>query len=255
VAVRIEVCSIRAVRLKRQDAAGSYIFSAEQSLKGFQYRGIGGLGQQTQQCALALEQAAQHSRDGKGPVTVRNGGEDLARKFFGKKDGALRLAAGAEIPCPARERQKMLLAAFVTANSGETSLKPPTGQEIFYRANDHRAQRPRLRLEALFVSPDVTVKVSFKQLIESRTLGMPGTVLGRGFRNNPARCILIYAKTCFGCLQTRGDRLKVEEHGSCGLRAAIDLIAGATFELKHLWAETAATELTPHAKLDKLSPE
>jgi hypothetical protein len=31
--------------------------------------------------------------------------------------------------------------------------------------------------------------------------------------------------------------------------------AGATFELKHGWAGTAATELTPHAKLDKLSPE
>ena len=59
----------------------------------------------------------------------------------------------------------MLLMALVASNSGETPLKPAAGQEIFYRANDHRAQRSRMRLEALFVCPDVTVKISLKQLI------------------------------------------------------------------------------------------
>jgi hypothetical protein len=146
-------------------------------------------------------------------VTVRNRGEDLARKFFAKKDGALRLTAGAEIPCPTGKRQKMLLATFVTANSGETSLNPPAGQEIFDRANNHWAQRSRARLEALFVSPDIAVKVSLKKLIENRTFGMPRTVLGRRFRNYPALGILIYAKTWFGRLQTMDDRPKLEGHG------------------------------------------
>lgn len=41
----IEVYSVGAVSLKRQHAAGAYIFSAEQSLKGFRNRGICGLRQ------------------------------------------------------------------------------------------------------------------------------------------------------------------------------------------------------------------
>jgi hypothetical protein len=155
--------------------------------------------------------------------------------------------------------QEMLLPAFCTTNSGETSLNPPAGQEIFDRANNHRAQRSRARLEALFVSPDIAAKVSLKQLIEGRMFRMSRTVLRRRFRNNPALGILIYAKAFFGCLQTRDDRPKLEGHG--GQQAATDLIAEETFEPKHLRAGTVATEfnsiptiLTPHAKLDKLSP-
>jgi hypothetical protein len=45
-------------------------------------------------------------------VTVRYRGQNPACKLFGKQDGALRLTAGAEIPCPATERQKMLLVTF-----------------------------------------------------------------------------------------------------------------------------------------------
>ena len=185
-AMGIKVCSISAIRLKRQHAARPHIFSAEKSLKGSQYRGISGLGQQTQQRSLAFEQAAQHAWNGKGPMTVRYRSENLARKFFGKENGAFGLTAGAEIPGPARVRQKMFFAAFVTANSGKPALKPPAGKELFDRTRHHRAQRPRGPFKALFISPNIVVKVSFKKLIESRTFRMPWTVLGQRFRNNPA---------------------------------------------------------------------
>jgi len=66
VAVGVEVGAIGAEGLKRNDAAGADVFSVQQRLKGLQYGSIGGLGQQTQQRALSLEQAAQHSRDGIG---------------------------------------------------------------------------------------------------------------------------------------------------------------------------------------------
>jgi hypothetical protein len=82
-----------------------------------------------------------------------------------------------------------------------------------YRAQDHWTQRSRSRLEALFVRPDVTVKVSLKQPIKSRTFGMSRTVLGGEFCNTPAIQILIRTKVCFGCMRTKGDRLKPEEHG------------------------------------------
>jgi hypothetical protein len=45
-------------------------------------------------------------------MTLLNGGQDLAGEFFGKEDGAFGLTAGAEIPCPAAERQKMPLMTF-----------------------------------------------------------------------------------------------------------------------------------------------
>jgi len=70
--------------------------------------------------------------------------------------------AGAEIPCPATERQKMLLVTFGAAYSGETSFKPSTGQEVVDRTHHHGAQRPRTRLEALFAGADIAVKVSLK---------------------------------------------------------------------------------------------
>ena len=71
VAVGVEVGAIGAEGLKRNGTAGADVFSVQQRLKGFQYGGVGGLRQQCQQCAFALEQAAQHSRDGKGPVATR----------------------------------------------------------------------------------------------------------------------------------------------------------------------------------------
>ncbi len=102
--MRIEVGPVSAVGLQRQDETGADVGAAEQGLKGFQYRGIGGLGQQSQQGALALEQASQHPWDGKGPVTVRDRGENPG-ELFGKQDGAFGLTAGAKIPCATRERQ------------------------------------------------------------------------------------------------------------------------------------------------------
>jgi hypothetical protein len=45
-AMRVEIGPISSECLKRKDAAGPYISSAEQALKGFQYGGIGGLRQQ-----------------------------------------------------------------------------------------------------------------------------------------------------------------------------------------------------------------
>jgi len=60
------------------------------------------------------------------------------------------------------ERQKVLVAALRTPNSGETSLQPPAVKKRLHRPRDHRAQRSRAGLEALFIRPHITVKVSFK---------------------------------------------------------------------------------------------
>ena len=155
VAVGVEVGAIGAEGPKRSDTAGADIFSVWQRLNGLQYGSIGGLRQQTQQRGLALEQPAQHSRDGKGPVAVRDGGENLGRKFFCKQKGAFGLTAGAEISGAARICRKMLLPTFGAADAREAPLKPPTRKEFLHRTHDHRAQRPGLRLEAFFVSADV----------------------------------------------------------------------------------------------------
>ena len=138
VAVGVEISSEGAVRLKRNDTTGADILALEQGLEGFQYRSIGGLREQSQQRALALKQAAQDAGDRKGPVTVGYGGENIHDKLFGEQNGAFGLAAGAEISGATGKCQEMLLAAFCTANSGETALKPPTGQELLNRTHNHR---------------------------------------------------------------------------------------------------------------------
>jgi hypothetical protein len=173
----VEVGAIGAEGLKRNDAAGADIFSVQQRLKGLQYGSIGGLGQHAQQCAFALEKAAQHSRDGKRPVAVRDGSENPGGKFFCKQNGAFGLAAGAKIPCATRESQEMLLATIVTANAGEAPLEPSARKELIDRTDHHGAQRSRSGLETLFASANVTVKVRLEQLIERRPFGMPRTVL------------------------------------------------------------------------------
>ena len=63
----------------------------------------------------------------------------------------------------------MLVAALHTANFCETSLQPPAVKKRLHRPHDHRAQRSRTGLKALFVFPHIIVKVSFKYLV-SRAL-------------------------------------------------------------------------------------
>ena len=47
---------------------------------------------------VAFDETAQDAGDGKGPAAVGDGSENFACQLFGKKDGALGLATGAEIP-------------------------------------------------------------------------------------------------------------------------------------------------------------
>ena len=71
----------------------------------------------------------------------------------------------------------MLRMTLWTTDSSETPLKPPASQELLNGAHDDGAQRSGARLEAFFVSPDVTVKVSLKQLVKpvrSGCLGLYG---------------------------------------------------------------------------------
>ena len=51
---------------------------------------------------------------------------------------------------------------FGAANSGKAALKPATTQELLHGTNHNRPQRSGARLEAFFVTTDVTVEVVFK---------------------------------------------------------------------------------------------
>ena len=83
--VRIEIGVIGPEGLKRKNAAGADIGVVEQRSEGFQDRGVGGLREQAQQLAVAFDKAAQHTRDGKGPVAVGHGSEDFGGEFFGEE--------------------------------------------------------------------------------------------------------------------------------------------------------------------------
>jgi hypothetical protein len=51
---------------------------------------------------------------------------------------------------------------FWAPNSGKAALEPATTQKLLYGTNHNRPQWSRARLEAFFVTTDVTVEVVFK---------------------------------------------------------------------------------------------
>jgi len=80
--------------------------------------------------------------------------------------------------------------ALRTANPGEAPLEPATTEKLLHGTNDNRAQRPRARLEAFFVTTDIAVEVVFKELIQRRSFGVPGPVLRRRFGYQAAAGVL-----------------------------------------------------------------
>ena len=128
--MRIEVGAVAAEGLQRDDAAGADVTAVKECLEGFQNRGVGGLGQKAEQLAVAFDETAQDAGDGKGPVAMRDGSQDLRGEFFGEQDRAFGLAAGAEISGAATERQKMLGVTLGAANPGEAALEPATTHSL-----------------------------------------------------------------------------------------------------------------------------
>ena len=126
------------------------------------------------------------------------------------------------------------MAALVTPNSCETSLQPPAIKKRLHRPHNHRAHGSRAGLEAFLVRPHITVEVSFKQLIEPGTFGMPRPVSRRSLRKDAASWVLDQTEAGLGRIGPRTDRLLAEGHGgqqtSRGLRAAVDLTAATRFE-------------------------
>jgi hypothetical protein len=83
---------------ERRRSRGADVGALIEGLEALQDRGVSRLRQKAEQLAVALEEAAQGAGDGKGPVAVRDGSENLGRELFGKQEGALGLATGTEIP-------------------------------------------------------------------------------------------------------------------------------------------------------------
>lgn len=100
--MRMEVGPVAPESLQGDDAAGANVTAVKECLGGFQNRGVGGLGQQAEQLAVAFDQTAQNAGDGKGPVTMGDGSQDLRGEFFSKQDGALGLAAVVPAVCLSR---------------------------------------------------------------------------------------------------------------------------------------------------------
>jgi len=127
--------------LDRCHTTGAHIRAVIKRLEGGEDGSVGGLGQEAEQLAVPFDEAAQDARDGKGPVAVGHGDEDVGGEIFGEEHGTLGLAAGAEISGAAGERQEVFPMTFGTADAGETSLKPPAIKKCLHRARYNGAER------------------------------------------------------------------------------------------------------------------
>ena len=100
----------------------------------------------------------------------------------------------------------------------------------------NRPQGSRARLEAFLVTTDVTVEVVFKELIEHRSLGMPGPVLRRGFGDKAAAAMLDREEGR-GDAATGEDRLAHAGHGV--LTSPCGRLGAAQRDLTAMGAELA----------------
>jgi hypothetical protein len=145
-------------------------------------------------------------------VPVGHGSEYFRGELFGKEQGALGLATGAEIPGAASKRQKVLIAAFWATNPSKASFQPAAAKKRLHRAHYHRAQGSRAGLEAFLVGPDITVKVSLEQLVKTSALGVPWPVCGRRFLNDPSAGVFARTETGRGRIGPGDDQLVAERH-------------------------------------------
>ena len=81
-----------------------------------------GARQQSQQLAVALDEAAQDAGDRKRPVAMRHGRQDLTRQLLGKEHGAPGLATWAKFPLSATEGDEVFSVSAVSTVS--TALRP-----------------------------------------------------------------------------------------------------------------------------------
>ena len=75
--MRIEVGAVATVGRQGKYAAGADVRAVKECLEGFQNRGVGGLGQKAEQPAVTFDETAQDAGDGKGPVTMGEGSQDV----------------------------------------------------------------------------------------------------------------------------------------------------------------------------------
>jgi hypothetical protein len=230
-------------------AGAADVVAIQQRLEALKDGGVSGLRQKAKQLAIALEEAAQGARDGKGPVAMGDGSEDLGCDLFGKEDRALGLATGAEIPGTAGKRQQVLSMTLWAPNAGEAPLKPATGQKLLHGMNHDRAQGSRMGLEAFLIAPNIAVEVVFKELIELSLLGMSWPIFRNRLRNDPTGEIAGREARVFGCKGPNNDRLATQWHDrwqtSRGCRAAIDLTAATGSEPDFLSKEGGAYRRRP----------
>jgi len=136
--------------------------------------------QDAQQRAVAQEEASKGSRHGEDRVAVRHRREDLPPELLREQLRALVLTRRAEVSRGARERDEELASAIGAAHPGESVLRAAAVQEALDDSLRHWPQRPVLVGEPLFMHTDELGEVLVDRPVETRALGMPGPVDGRG---------------------------------------------------------------------------
>lgn len=119
---------------------------------------------------------AQHLRDGKGDMPVRNR-EQNALGHQRPEQQHLFLVAGRTKPAAlAGEGEQMVFLAVIATDAGEAALQISAIHELVHHLGDDGAQKAMTGLIALLIDRLKAVKMPGEALPEWRCPGLPGTI-------------------------------------------------------------------------------
>ena len=139
------------MRLQTRDDADRQVALTRQRADGRRDRAGGDAGDLAEQAAPVQAIGAPPLRDGEHDLTVRHGREEGGVQPLRPDREALGVAARAEIPALAREREQVFVPAGVTADAGEAVLQDPTGEELVGHLRDDEPPGAVLPSEAFVI--------------------------------------------------------------------------------------------------------
>jgi len=128
--------------------------------------GIGDLGELAVECAVEEKVFAEHLRDRKNHLQVRDVGQDFGDHALGPCNGASLPATRTEPPCLSGKRQEFLVPTVGATHPEKPEVKIATTEKRLEELPDARVERSVGRKETLVVDLQELLKMIFDDLLE-----------------------------------------------------------------------------------------
>ncbi len=210
------------------------------------YRPVCALDQALQQFAVPSEPGAEHLRDRKGDMEMRDGPDQLT-DLLAEQDRALRGTTRPDHPHTAGEGHEIVPAAPVARNTGHTVFRDPAVQEGVDRPHDLLSQVAVFLFETLRPHPFEFFEPAFDDAVVIRSFRVPPFVhpgSGHGLAR-PLQMIRIGAEGK-RCTKPESQEVGAEDERD---QAILDCCAGTRERKDTFWCERFLAGAGPFPRL------